>query len=702
MSQFCSFRKGNPIPLHRSPVRVLLGLLAFVFSASALGAPTTLYVATNGNDAWAGTLSSPNSTNTNGPLRTFEGAKARLRQLRTQNLLSSQGAVVQFLPGRYAMSATLTLGTTDSGTATGPIIFRSQTPRGAVFDGGKPISGWAKASDPGMMSRFNPAAAPYIYELSLSAAGVSNAGTMKPRGAWQTMGAAPLELVQNGSPARLAAWPNTGWAKVNAKVDAAVFQSDAARPASWRSLSDVWVQGYFGNHWADHTIALAGYDRALGLVTLASAPPYNIKAKMRYRFVNVPEELDAPGEYYVDRAGGKLYYRSLDSGTPTNTEVTLLEGVFVQFVQASNITLEGFVFKNSRAGGIVGYTCSNLNFLNLAMQNLGHRAITMTGSNLKIQACDIRDTGYGGIFLSGGNRATLTSSNNQVLNNQIYRGGRLVQTGEAGIQVEGVGARIANNAIYDQPEFGVIFSGNDHVVERNEIFNVCKETGDTGAVYAGRDLTFHGNVVRDNLFRRLLALQDATASVHRVTGVYLDDFVSGISVTGNVFVDCYNGVQNGGGSDNVIRNNMMLRCTYSMVLDSRGLLWAAASVLPGGAVYNRLYVYDVTKAPWTKYPNLPLYPTEDLRYAKRNLVSTNVLLDSPAPTNSANKFSLTLNSVTNNALDTVACLRDPLHWDFSILTGTAASQIGFTPVNLNTMGLQVDSYRLSIPNLRGN
>ena len=43
----------------------------------------------------------------------------------------------------------------------------------------------------------------------------------------------------------------------------------------------------------------------------------------------------------------------------------------------------------------------------------------------------------------------------------------------------------SHNLIHDGPRFGVAFSGNNLVIEYNEIRDVCLETEDTGAIYTG-------------------------------------------------------------------------------------------------------------------------------------------------------------------------------------------------------------------------
>lgn len=61
-----------------------------------------------------------------------------------------------------------------------------------------------------------------------------------------------------------------------------------------------------------------------------------------------------------------------------------------------------------------------------------------------------------------------------------------------------VGQRAVHNLIHDHPHCPILYSGNDHRIEWNEIHHVALETGDVGAVYSGRDWTFRGNAIRYN------------------------------------------------------------------------------------------------------------------------------------------------------------------------------------------------------------
>src|SRR4051812_7781241 len=60
--------------------------------------------------------------------------------------------------------------------------------------------------------------------------------------------------------------------------------------------------------------------------------------------------------------------------------------------------------------------------------------------------------------------------------------------------------------MYSAPHAAMIVSGNDHLIELNDISRVCRETRDTGSIYMGRDWTQRGHTIRWNY-------------IHHVTGV---------------------------------------------------------------------------------------------------------------------------------------------------------------------------------------
>ena len=134
-----------------------------------------------------------------------------------------------------------------------------------------------------------------------------------------------------------------------------------------------------------------------------------------------------------------------------------------------------------------------------------------------------------------------------------------------GIALDGVGNRAAHNLIHDGPRMGIMFSGNNLVIEYNHIRHMNLETEDTGAVYTGgRDwISSRGTVIRYNLFHDMLGFgkdeHGQWISPHFAWGVYLDDNTGGVDVVGNIVYRCSRaGLHLHNGRDNHIWNNIFV------------------------------------------------------------------------------------------------------------------------------------------------
>ena len=177
---------------------------------------------------------------------------------------------------------------------------------------------------------------------------------------------------------------------------------------------------------------------------------------------------------------------------------------------------------------------------------------------------DISEIGSHGTSLSGGDRKTLTPALNFADNNYIHHVGVFYKQG-VGISLTGVGNRASHNLIHDGPRMGIMFSGNNLVIEYNEIRHVNLETEDTGAVYTGgRDwISSRGTVIRNNYFHDILGYgKDETGrwiSPHFAWGVYLDDNTGGVDVIGNIIARCSRaGLHLHNGRDNHMESNVFV------------------------------------------------------------------------------------------------------------------------------------------------
>ncbi len=67
----------------------------------------------------------------------------------------------------------------------------------------------------------------------------------------------------------------------------------------------------------------------------------------------------------------------------------------------------------------------------------------------------------------------------------------------------GVGNICAHNEMYNSPHEAITCTGNDHLIEYNEIRNVNLLTDDGGAIYAGAHRDRYGSVIRYHLICEL-------------------------------------------------------------------------------------------------------------------------------------------------------------------------------------------------------
>ena len=181
-----------------------------------------------------------------------------------------------------------------------------------------------------------------------------------------------------------------------------------------------------------------------------------------------------------------------------------------------------------------------------------------------VVGCDISHTGGDGIIMSGGDQKTLTAAENYADNNCIHHTGIYYKQG-VGIELKGVGNRASHNLIHDTPRMGILFWGNNHLIEYNHVHHANLETQDSGIIYtSGRDwLGGRGCVVRDNFFHDSGGYGQNTTNgawefFHNTVGIYLDDNAGGVDIIGNIVVRCSANLINlNNARDNWIENNIL-------------------------------------------------------------------------------------------------------------------------------------------------
>ena len=590
--------------------RVVLAAALMLAACGALAEDGVfVFVSPSGNDAWSGRTADPNADTTDGPVATLARARDLLRAAGT----AARGVYVR--GGSYFLREPLVLGAEDSGAPDRTVVWQAFPGETVRLSGGAVVTGFAPHSGS-------------VLKADVSALNV-------PRGGER-------QLFFNGERQTVARWPNRGegelpgggWAFVAGSVDAEKsrsFHYAGDRPAQWKNLKEVEISIWPNYNWWQTLAPVAAIDPADKKVTLAADLPYTIEPGRRYFFQNVFEELDAPGEWYLDDASRTLYFWPPKAVEGAETVLPVAEGI-VRMEGASHIAWMGFTMEAVAGDAVVMKDCGAcLVARGVIRGGGGYGVVVRGGKGCRVAGCDITGTGRGGIVLDGGDRKTLAPGAHVAENNHIWRVAEIWQTYETGVNISGVSNRVANNLIHDLPHIGILLTGNDHTIECNEIHHVCLQGSDNGAFYMGRDWTQRGVKVQFNKIHDVYGFgfvgaaegqpgKYVYAAPHQAWGVYLDDCTSGVTVLGNLFYRvplC--GVMIGGGRDNRVDNNVFVDCIPALHIDDRwdGYCW--------DVMRQRLEAMNPAQPPYSKrYPEL-LTMGDDPRKPANNQFVRNVV-----------------------------------------------------------------------------
>ncbi|MBE6542238.1 MAG: right-handed parallel beta-helix repeat-containing protein, partial [Ruminococcaceae bacterium] len=310
-------------------------------------------------------------------------------------------------------------------------------------------------------------------------------------------------------------------------------------------------------------------------------------------FYNVPEELDSEGEWYLDRQTGNIYFWAFEDAE--DAEFYYKDKLLVSCNGTTNMEFRGFTLRGT-AGDALSSTGNNMCFDKLVIKNIEGRGINVDGSDILISNCDISHTGKGGILVRGGDRNTLTQSNNRVTNNYIHNFAEVFKTYQQGVNVYGVGNKIDHNEICYAPHAALSMSGDENIAEYNYIHHAVMLSKDAGTVYQGGDWTSRGAIVRYNL------IEDIGAEGWYPCGIYFDDGMSGQTAYGNILIGVRGlGFLAGGGRENVIEHNLIVDCGTGIVYDSR----MHDGFVGGNSFWARAVKHDGPGSMWSTLKYVP-------------------------------------------------------------------------------------------------
>ncbi len=678
---------------------VLYSLLVVCSLAmSAFGQETReFYVALNGDDNNPGTLGEPFAT-----------------VQRAVNVMGP-GDTCFIRGGTYLLEDTITLGAGNSGDEDRPITYRPYAAEEVIVSGAVELDSdnFEPVTDTDILDRLPVRARDKVVQIDLGAANVTDYGQL------QTSNDA--ELIFNNRIMHLARWPNVGFeytgnvVQGGSETEPSIFEYKSNRPERWSLADDIWMLGLWVQDWSDDTVKVASIDTTNKTIQTTVPPPntfgrFGIMSNRRYYYFNLLEEIDAPGEFYIDRTTGILYFYPPDELQGSRIQLTLLEQPLASMSNVSNVIVENLTFEGTRGNAISIRGGSNILFAGCTIRNTGRRAASVNGGvNNGFRSCDIYGNGNGGLSLSGaGDSRTLEPGRLFADNNHIYNWERRKKMYAAPISISSVGNVLSHNLMHGSWHSAIAFSGNDHLITYNEIHNIIKHSNDSAAAYSGRGWTRSGTEIKNNFIHHIRGVR-----THDIIGigVYPDDGLSGIYVTGNVFYDVDLAFFSHGGRGSIVKNNMIIDCERSIsFMDPTLVNWWDSRY---ETLLRRLegVPYKDPNGPFAKYPHvknliadLQRYEqdpeNEDYKLPKDNSAVRNLLYKTKDIETSDN--IVTYGVFEDNLMFDMS--QDPGFVDYDKMNFALSpdsivyEQIpGFEEIPFEDIGLYTDQYRKTLP-----
>jgi hypothetical protein len=675
-------------------------------------APGIFFVATNGNDNWSGKLPKPNPDFTDGPFATIEKAKEAVRLFKSKN--TNIAPVVYIGGGKYFLNKPIEINYGDSGSANFPVKYVAMPGERPVISAGRQVSGFKESEVNGRK----------IWSVELPEV---------REGKWYFH-----QLWVNGQRRIRARHPNKGYLSLESVPDATngvQWTQGQTRFVYKKGDLPDWKEVRSGevvvmNRWTDSHLPIVAIDYQKRIIMCSKRSVYKLDPNDLYYVENVFEALDSPGEWFLDRASGKLYYYPLPNENINTAEVVapVLQNVMVlggapetnRFIE--NIVFDGLVFSHTEwyfpwgfdtgeekvniwpppkaevggfgqaavgvPGAVKGMGVRNCVFTNCEFAHLGTYGIELARGcqSNKITYCNIYDLGAGGVKIGETvirTRPEEVAMENEICDCNIYDGG-LIFHSAVGVWIgQSPSNRLIHNQIHDFYYTGISIGwtwgyskalATNNLVEFNHVHHIGIRSdndgpilSDMGGIYT---LGLHtGSKILKNLWH------DIAATRYGGWGIYFDEGTTQILAENNlVYRTTHGGFHQHYGRENVVRNNIFAFGKNHQIQRTR-------------AEQHLSFIFERNIVLWKEGKLL------DGNYTGTNFIFRSNLYWNGTGTNILFE-KLTLSEWQKNRnQDIGSIIADPMFVDpengnYGFRPGSPVEKIGFKPFDLTSVGVR--------------
>ncbi|GIF02752.1 ricin-type beta-trefoil lectin domain protein [Actinoplanes siamensis] len=335
-------------------------------SAAAAAVQATYYVAPDGNDSNAGTITAP--------FRTVQHARDVVR---TVNTAMTGDINVYLRGGNYPVSSTIEFGPGDSGTGGHRVVYAAYPNETPVLEGGVQVTGWTQHSGniwKAPLDRSGKLRALYVNDKRafMAAKTINSAGC---QGTYTITAGQADWAWESGSQCAGAKYSSSDFPAIAGNQDAIEIETSTTWTSAIVGVRQVTTDG--GNR-----VALF---QQPGAAIAQGAYNGNAQVGGTHKVMNAYEFLDTPGEFYFDKSSRTLYYYKSEAenmsaatvfapnnvttvlrvaGTSTSNHARSLtfSGLTVRHSDWNLTSVAGSVYKEAQQGNLSAIAYAKQNF----------------------------------------------------------------------------------------------------------------------------------------------------------------------------------------------------------------------------------------------------------------------------------------------------------------------------------------------------